>query len=307
MRTEYLMYFLEAVKTGSFNKASQSLEVTHQTISTGVTNLENELEVQLVLRDKQGIVLTPAGKEAAAYAQALLDTTKQFQQAMAQFKNTSVPIKPTGHLNVLYTPLINIFVIPYLTGSFLTKYPNITLHFTEMEGVEILKALQSYKGDLGLFAFSTAIRGDQALCTLAQPLSAENFSLCAVVSADHPLAKRKSISIKTLIKYPLAIYQVGDTPGTLQSLLRSYGELNLTLITSNYLAYERHISAGQSIGFLPRIGKKKVGLSTEEQKLIYIPIKETTAYPVAYALAEGLPPAQEALCQLFLDEVKTMF
>ena len=307
MRTEYLMYFLETVKAGSFNKASQALDVTHQTVSTGITNLENELDVQLVIRDQQGIALTPAGKEAVIYAQTLLETTERFKRAMGQFKPTAAAQKPKGHLNVLYTPLINMFVIPYLTDAFLMKYPHITLHFTEMEGVEVLKALQNNKGDLGLFALSTAIRSDRAFCAWAKPLLPEKFRLCAVVSYDHPLAKRRSISIKTLIKYPLTIYQAGDTPGTLQNMLRSYGELNLALITSNLLAYERYIATGQAIGFLPKIGKKKTSLGSDEQKLVYIPIKETPDNTIAYALATELPSAQESLCQLLIDEVKAMF
>lgn len=61
MRSEHLEYFLEAVKTGSFNKAGLNLNTTHQTISSAVTNLENELDAQLVIRDNQGIQLTSAG------------------------------------------------------------------------------------------------------------------------------------------------------------------------------------------------------------------------------------------------------
>lgn len=307
MRTEYLIYFLEAVKTGSFNKAGQSLGLTHQTISTGVANLENELEVELAIRDKQGIVLTPAGEAAVAYAQQILDAAGQFKQAMAPFKKAAAKQMPAGQLNVLYTPLVSILVIPYLTEVFLTKYPHIALHFAEMEGEAILQALQNKKGDLGIFAFSSIIRSDQALAAQAQPLLPESYRLCAVVAASHPLAKRKSLSVKTLLKYPLALYQAGETPGTLQKILSAQGQPKLTLVTSNLPVYEQHIATGQAIGFLPKAVKKENKPSANGQKLVYIPIKEITASPVAYALAVALSPAQKALCQLFIDEVKAMF
>lgn len=307
MRTEYLIYFLETVKAGSFNKAGQLLEVTHQTISTGITNLENELDAQLLIRDKQGITLTPAGIEAIAYAQKILESTEQFKDAMAAFKTAAAVKMPAGQLNVLYAPLINIWVIPYLTGPFLKAYPKITLHFTEMEGVEILKALQNHKGDLGIFALSSAIRSNQALCAQAKPLSPDNLRLCAVVAANHPLAKRKSISVKTLLNYPLAIYQVGDAPGSLQYLLRAYGEPKLALVTSNLFAYERYIASGQAVGFLPKIGKKEGRFREGGANLVFIPIKETAAYPVAYALPPEQSQAKADLCQLFIDEVRAMF
>ncbi len=309
MRTEYLIYFLETVKAGSLNKASQLLGVTHQTISTGMTNLENELDVGLLIRDKQGITLTPAGAEAVAFAQKILEDTEQFKGAMAAFKTAASAKEPAGHLDVLYTPLINIWVIPYLTGPFLKAYPQITLHFTEMEGVEILKALQNKKGDLGIFALSSAIRSNKALCAQAKTLSPDNLHLCAVVAAHHPLAKRKSISVKTLLKYPLAIYQVGEESGSLQNLLRSYGEPKLALVTSNLVAYERHIASGQAVGFLPKIGKKAGGFGFRESadNLVFIPIKEAAAYPVAYAVSPELSQVKADLCQLFIDEVKAMF
>ena len=112
MRSEYLEYFLEVVKTGSFNKAGLNLNVTHQTISTAITNLENELNTQLILRTKQGILLTATGEVFLDYARKVLDTIQQSKQAVAQIDANNTTTTPSGHLTILASPFMNVFILP---------------------------------------------------------------------------------------------------------------------------------------------------------------------------------------------------
>ena len=308
MRTEYLKYFLEVVKAGSFNKASQQLNVTHQTISTGITNLENELNTQLVIRDKQGITLTPAGKSAVDYAQTILEDISDFQQAMIQVSATPSCSTLSGHLTVLVSPLINSFIIPYIITPFLIKYPKLTLHFSELEGTDIMTSLQNNKGDLGLLALSSTFIDSQSLPASTQPIFNRTFRLYAVMSTNHPLAKRKSMSASTLIKYPLVLYQIGDSPGALQKFIVPYGEPNIYLVTDNLSVYKQCIVSGQAIGFLPMIANnRKFNLMNDLPNIVTVPIKEAPRTPIGYALSPNLSPAKQELCQLLINELLSLF
>ncbi len=304
MRSEYLEYFLEVVKTGSFNKAGLNLNVTHQTISTAITNLENECNTQLMIRNTKGIQLTETGKVMEKYARSILDITQQCKTTIAQIEKTSNQTDISGHLTILASPLINHFVIPSFTESIFMKYPKVTLQVLEVDSEEILLSLQTGKGDLGFFAITSTIAHDDSLYNQCQIIDSNIFRLCAVTTPGHPLGGYKSISIKTLRQYPLAIYQVADTPNTLHANLSQYGDIQIHLATSNYTVYTQCILAGQVVGILPKIRNKNTLLTKDFEAFSWIPIKELSSIPLGYATAPNLSENKEKLCQLFTEEIK---
>lgn len=308
MRSEYLEYFLEVVNSKSFNKASQQLNITHQTISSSITNLENELDVQLVIRDKQGITLTPAGIAAVKYAQTILENTADFKQAMTRFSAKASQPTPSGHLNVLVSPLINCFVLPHIVVSFLRKYPEVTLHFNEMENVKIIGSLLNHNGDFGLFVLTHTITNDKDLCAHVMPLSNHNVHLHAFMTTQHPLAKFHSISPETLLKYPLVLYKISNSPEVVQNFLAKYGEPNIFLATDNISVYKECIYSGQAIGILARLDSHQLqDLNKEVPNSISVPIENDTIFrPLSYAFAPNLPPEKQELCQLLIDELLTL-
>ena len=61
MDVRQLKYFLAVADLRSFANASQSLYVTRQAVSRAISQLEDELNVELFMRDSNGAFLTPAG------------------------------------------------------------------------------------------------------------------------------------------------------------------------------------------------------------------------------------------------------
>ena len=58
-----LAYFIAAAETGSITQASKRASISQPAISTAISHIERELEVQLFLRHHaQGLSLTPAGR-----------------------------------------------------------------------------------------------------------------------------------------------------------------------------------------------------------------------------------------------------
>ena len=60
--------FLKTVECGSFSKAAEAMNFTQSGISHAINSLENELGVQLFVRRRSGVTLTPAGQALARYA-----------------------------------------------------------------------------------------------------------------------------------------------------------------------------------------------------------------------------------------------
>ena len=82
MEFRQLEAFVNAAKYKSFSKAADATFLTQPTISTHVSNLENELGVRLLNRSGREISLTPHGHEFYSYAVELLNTRSRLISEM---------------------------------------------------------------------------------------------------------------------------------------------------------------------------------------------------------------------------------
>ncbi len=85
MQLATLRTFLAIVETGSLVRASARLNVTQSTVTARLKSLEAELGQTLLVRQKSGVALTPAGYKFQRYAEAM---TELWQQAR---RETSLP------------------------------------------------------------------------------------------------------------------------------------------------------------------------------------------------------------------------
>ena len=84
--------FLEIVKTGSFVRAAENLNITQTAVSARVRVLEQQLDRQLFIRNKAGAKLTPAGDQFLRYATSLVQLWQRARHDVAM---------PVGRDNVV--------------------------------------------------------------------------------------------------------------------------------------------------------------------------------------------------------------
>jgi DNA-binding transcriptional LysR family regulator len=75
--------FLEIVKTGSFVRAAENLNITQTAVSARVRVLEDQLDRQLFIRNKAGARLTPAGDQFLRYATTLVQVWERARHEVA--------------------------------------------------------------------------------------------------------------------------------------------------------------------------------------------------------------------------------
>jgi DNA-binding transcriptional LysR family regulator len=75
--------FAAVAELGSFTAASVALEMTQSAVSHAVAALEKELQVSLLGRDRNGVVLTEIGQRVFGQAQAMLVCAEHIQQETA--------------------------------------------------------------------------------------------------------------------------------------------------------------------------------------------------------------------------------
>lgn len=80
MDTEWARTFQAVVTSGSFIGAARRLHITQSTVSARIRALEDQLGCRLLVRNKAGAVLTPAGRQFQKHAATLVRTVEQARQ-----------------------------------------------------------------------------------------------------------------------------------------------------------------------------------------------------------------------------------
>ncbi|BBI63615.1 hypothetical protein HSBAA_49210 [Vreelandella sulfidaeris] len=92
--------FVEVVRLGTFSAAARHLKVSTSHISRLVSQLENQLGVQLLYRTTRQIRLTDAGATYVEHCRHLFDGLRDAEQALSELLRPS----PMGCLNLPRPP-----------------------------------------------------------------------------------------------------------------------------------------------------------------------------------------------------------
>ncbi len=82
----YLRHFIAASEEKNISRASERLHISQQAVSRQIKNLEEELEVPLFKRLRDGLELTNTGKTALVYAREVLRQAVVMDKAMEPFR-----------------------------------------------------------------------------------------------------------------------------------------------------------------------------------------------------------------------------
>ena len=63
MRIQQLVYLEKIAEKGSINEAAKDLFLTQPSLSNAMKDLEQEMNIQLLVRHKNGVSLTEEGRE----------------------------------------------------------------------------------------------------------------------------------------------------------------------------------------------------------------------------------------------------
>ena len=197
MELRQLRYFVTVAKTLNFSEAAKSLFITQGTLSQQIKQLENELGSELFVRSSHSVSLTEAGMEMLPLAQhALKDSSECFQRISDLKKGV------TGTLNIGLTTSFR-GILNNALKVYLKQYPNVKLQIIYSSIGELITMLDEHEIDF-FIAFKSAVQYDEID---TDPLL--DSELCAVMSKEHPLADRKSLTMKDLERQRIVLPSSG--------------------------------------------------------------------------------------------------
>src|ERR1700760_3935397 len=84
MEFRHLRYFVAVVQERQFVRAAAELHVAQSALSQQIRDLERELGAELLVRDRRGVTMTPAGEVLLGHARLLLEQADLARDEIAQ-------------------------------------------------------------------------------------------------------------------------------------------------------------------------------------------------------------------------------
>lgn len=218
MELRQLRYFAKAAETLNFSDAAKALNIAQSSLSQQIKQLEDELSVQLFLRNSRSIRLTEAGEEMLPFA---LRTIRDAETCAERIHDLQKLLTGTLNIGVTYSfsPILTETVI-----SFMKMYPHIKLNIIYKPMGELMELLAKRELD-----FVLAFKPTQPVADVESHILFQN-SLSAVVSTTHPLASKEKVTLAELEKYELALPSKGlQARNAFDSLVNGYNHFQIRI------------------------------------------------------------------------------
>lgn len=216
MELRQLKYFLAVADARSFVSAANTLYISRQAVSKAVGQLEQELGVELFVRDSNGAFLTPAG---LMFYDRIRSSVMELEQVKTEMQRYGARFHQRVRL------AFSIGVMPLYEQAlrgFRREQENVELEYQELPEQSCLERLLEHKADL-------------AICT-GRPQSQDFVAHTLAQSPHGVLLKRTealesmdSLELRDLSWLPLAGISEGGTQGFAErhSLRLQYSGLDL--------------------------------------------------------------------------------
>ena len=187
MNFSQIKCFLAAAECLSFTKAAEKLYLSQPVLSRQIASMEDELGMELFVREKKVVRLTPSGQIMADGLKVIsADYQTLVEKALALHKGFA------GRLNIgmiegqLLCP-------PYSVGlnRFHDKYPDVMLNLSRHTIAGLRRALSNGELDIG-FAASFNITDMDDL----DYIKVGTAKTCLVVPKNHPLAGKDNLTLE---------------------------------------------------------------------------------------------------------------
>lgn len=251
MKLSQMRYFSASCHAGNISKAAAELHISQPSITASIKTLEDELGVALLHRSSRAVSPTPDGERFLARCDAILAEVDSLAEEFAEISRSHKII----HVGI--PPMIGSVLFPEIFRSFRTRHPEIRINPVEIGSQAAKEDVASGELDLAVVTM-----GDDLPARL-DSLRLTSYEMLYCVGPDHPLAKRKSVSLRETAQYPMILFSGGYYQRTL--LESSFRMLELTpeiLFHSNQLTtIKSFIRENIASGFImPQIIREEDGI-----------------------------------------------
>ena len=246
-----LNIFRHVVEAGSITQGAERAHLALAAVSTRIRNMEAELGASLLVRQRQGVTPTQAGRTLLQHARVILRQTERLREDLGVYGGGLA-----GQIRLLSNTNALTEFLPSALSSFLSAHPHVSVDLEERLSDEIVGLIAEGVADLGIVAATVDVSPLETY-----PFRKDRFVL--VVARGHPLAKRTKLAYAQVLDYDF----VGlDRASALQRFLaekaaRVGHPLRLRVQLRSFDAVCRLVECNVGIGIVPETTARRVSAS----------------------------------------------
>ena len=193
MELRQLKYFVTVAQELNFRRAAERLYMQQPPLSRQIRQLEEELGVELLHRNKRGVALTEAG---AVFLDEARLTLAQAERA-AKTARQAIEMRPQ-QITIGFSICAFNRVLPEIIQAFRQEFPDVKVTLTEMSTEMQIQALLKETIDVGFIHTPIEQPEIKTITFLREPL-------VVALPPNHPLANQETIDLVSLKNEPFVL------------------------------------------------------------------------------------------------------
>jgi len=255
-----LIVFSRVIKYKSFSRAADALFMTQPGVSNHIAQLEAQTGLSLLRRDRGRFELTKEGKVIYRYAQRIEKMARELEDTLHALHKEIRPLLRVGTV-----PTYSRIMMPHLLGSFQKRHPDIKIKLDVGSSREMEKSLLSAQNDIIIVANLHPSKKVQAWPVLRE-------ELMLIAANNHPLTRKKGVSLSDVKAYPFIIREEGSA--TRDVVLSAFSKMDIipsVLIEAKSTEFIKEwVAQGKGVSILIR----RAVSGEEDKSITLVPLRE---------------------------------
>ena len=247
----------------SFSRAAEVLNRTQPAVSQAIRRLEQEVGEKLFDRSSKDGTLTLAGEILVDYARQMLNLRQTAHDAIKEMRDLQ-----HGKMTISANEHTVFYLLPVIE-EFRRQHPLIKIEVRRGVASRIPKEVMAREVELGVISFKP---NDNSVVSI----SVLSDELALIVSPEHSLANKTSVSIKELGEENFIAHNAPSPyrQKVIESFEKHNTKLNISIELPSLEAIKRLVEKGVGVALVPKLtaqneiaGGRLKALSVKEMKL----------------------------------------
>ncbi len=287
MTLQQLKYAVTVAECGTISAAAEKLFISQPSLTTAIRELESEMGVTIFSRTNRGVIVSREGEEFLGYARQILSQAQLLQERFSGREQGEKRFAVSSqHFN------FTVLAFSRLVQNF--RGPRYSFHFRETTTYEVLEDVSQLRSEVGILALNED--NERFLRRMFGKLGLEFTELKRVqaelfVSAEHPLAGRRFVTVEDVSPYPCIAFEQGEHNGQFffEGLSAVAAQSHKTICVRERATEYQLLRALN--GFSPDVGVSAM----YREEFVSLPLEPKQFHTIGYILRRDVTPSPMTL------------
>ena len=287
MTLQQLKYAVTVAECGTISAAAEKLFISQPSLTTAIRELETEMGVTIFSRTNRGVIVSREGEEFLGYARQILSQAQLLQERFSgRAQGEKRFAVSSQHFN------FTVLAFSRLVQNF--RGPRYSFHFRETTTYEVLEDVSQLRSEVGILALNED--NERFLRRTFGKLGLEFTELKRVqaelfVSAEHPLAGRRFVTVEDVSPYPCITFEQGEHNGQFffEGLSAVAAQSHKTICVRERATEYQLLRALN--GFSPDVGVSAM----YREEFVSLPLEPKQFHTIGYILRRDVTPSPMTL------------